>query len=241
MPCEPFWNSCFACYRKRGAASGWPSTLGYAPRTFRGEWMTMQRWLIAAAVTCVAATGCSEAPDGNTAQTAPQPQQAHTTNPLVTAGHLVGAEAASLAGDQRAVRGHVDAMHKDMMRSMRLPDPSRPIDHEGARAAVRSLPGVRSSVWIDRGNFLVMVGGGQYRSMDTLDRVCLALEPLGDTLAVTVHLQNVTATTSEGADTLSRNCQLAEGERAFMQPQRQVDALDPQLRRVFRAQQATGK
>jgi hypothetical protein len=37
---------------------------------FRGEWMTMQRWLIAAAVTCAAATGCSEAPEGNTAQTA---------------------------------------------------------------------------------------------------------------------------------------------------------------------------
>jgi hypothetical protein len=51
--------------------------------------MTMQRWLIAAAVTCVAATGCSEAPEGNTAQTARQPQ-ADPMNPLVTAGHLAG-------------------------------------------------------------------------------------------------------------------------------------------------------
>lgn len=123
----------------------------------------MQRWLIAAAVTCVAATGCSEAPEGNTAQTARQPQQAGPTNPLVTAGHLAGVEAAGLTGDQRAMRGHVEAMHKDMMRSMHLADPSRPIGHEAARAAVRPLQGVSSSVWIDRSNLLVMVGGGQYR------------------------------------------------------------------------------
>lgn len=125
--------------------------------------MTMQRWLIAAAVTCAAATGCSEAPEGNTAQTARQPQQAGPTNPLVTAGHLAGVEAAGLTGDQRAMRGHVEAMHKDMMRSMHLADPSRPIGHEAARAAVRPLQGVSSSVWIDRSNLLVMVGGGQYR------------------------------------------------------------------------------
>jgi hypothetical protein len=206
---------------------------------FRGEWMTMQRWLIAAAVTCVAATGCSEAPEGNTAQTARRPQQAGPTNPLVTAGHLAGVEAAGLAGDQRAMRGHVEAMHKDMMRSMHLADPSRPIDHEAARAAVRPLQGVSSSVWIDRSNLLVMVGGGQYRSMDTIDRICLALEPLGDTLGVVVNVQDVTATTSEGADTLSRNCQLAEGERGLLQPKRQVDVLNPELRRAFRAQQGS--
>ncbi|MEO5830127.1 MAG: hypothetical protein ABIQ36_06120 [Rhodanobacter sp.] len=199
--------------------------------------MSMQRWLIAGAVTCVAATGCSEAPDGKTAQTARQPQQAGPTNPLVTAGHLAGVEAAALAGDQRAMQAHVEAMHKDMMRSMRLADPARPIDHEAARAAVRPLQGVQSSVWIDRGNLLVMVGGGQYRSMDTINRVCLALEPLGDTLGVVVNLQDVTATTSEGADTLSRNCQLAEGERGLLQPKRQVDVLDPEVRRGFRAQQ----
>ncbi|WP_244754150.1 hypothetical protein [Rhodanobacter sp. B2A1Ga4] len=197
----------------------------------------MQRWLIAAAVTCVAATGCSEASDGKTAQTARQPQQAGPTNPLVTAGHLAAVEVADLTGDQHAMQGHVDTMHKDMMRSMHLPDPSRPIDHEAARAALRPLQGVSSSVWIDRSNLLVMVGGGQYRSMGTIDRVCLALEPLGDTLGVVVNVQDVTATTSEGADTLSRNCQLAEGERGLLQSKREVDVLDPELRRVFRAQQ----
>lgn len=198
----------------------------------------MQRWLIAAAVTCVAATGCSESPNGKTAQTTRQPQQAGATNPLVTAGHLVGIEAAGLIGDQRAMRHHVEAMQKNTMRSMHLADPSRPIDHEAARAAVRPLHGVQSVVWIDRSNLLVMVGGGQYRSMETIDRICVALGPLGDTLGVVVNLQDVMATTSEGADTLSRNCQLRAGERAMLQQKRQVDVLDPEVRRVFRTQQS---
>lgn len=200
----------------------------------------MKRWLLAAAITCIAATGCSrtdaEAPSGTR-----RLQQAGATNPLATAGHLAGIEAAGLTGDQRAMQGHVDAMHKDMMRSMHLPDPSRPINHEAARTAVRPLQGVQSSVWIDRSNLLVMVGGGQYRSMATIDRVCLALEPLGDTLGVVVNLQDVTATTSEGADTLSRNCQLRAGERAMLQKKRQVDVLDPEVRKVFRAQQGKSK
>jgi len=201
----------------------------------------MQRWLIAAAVTCVAATGCSNA-DRETTPGTRRPQQAgQGTNPLTTAGHLAGVEVADLSGDQRAMQAHVDAMHQNLMRDMRLADPARRIDPENARAAVRPLPGVQSSVWIDRQNLLVMVGGSQYRSMATIDRVCLALEPLGDTLAVVVNLQNVTATTSEGADTLSRNCQLGAGERAMLQPKRQVDVLNPEVRRVFGRSRVSNK
>jgi hypothetical protein len=212
--------------------------LRYAQSEFRGEWMTTQRWLIAAAF-CIAATGCSKT-DEQTPSTR-RPQQAGATNPLATVGHLAGIEAAGLTGDQRAIQGHVDAMHKDMMRSMHLPDPSRPINHEAARAAVRPLQGVQSVVWIDRSNLLVMVGGSQYRRMTTIDDICLALEPLGDTLGVVVNLQDVMATTSEGADTLSRNCQLRAGERAMLQQKRRVDVLDPEVRRVFRAQQGGSK
>lgn len=201
----------------------------------------MQRWLTAAAVTCVAVTACRGGSEGTTAQTVPRPQQAGLANPVVTAGHLAAVDVAALTGNQRAMQAHIEAMHKDMMRSMHLADPSRPIDHEAARAAVRPLQGVRASVWIDRENLLVMVGGGQYRNTDTIDRICLALEPLGDTLAVVVNLQDVTARTSEGADTLSRNCQLGMGERALLQRKRQVDALDPEVRRVFRAQQRAGQ
>lgn len=200
--------------------------------------MTTKSWLTAVVVCCAA--GCSQAPQGSATDAAYPPRSAQSgTNPLATAGHLVGIEAAGLTGDQHAMRGHVEAMHQSMMRDMRVADPSRPINHEAARAAVRPLPGVQSSVWIDASNMLVMVGGGQYRSMDTIDRLCRALEPLGDTLSVVVNVQDVTATTSEGADTLSRNCQLGAGERAMFQQKRQVDVLDPEVRRVFRAQLAT--
>lgn len=106
------------------------------------------------------------------------------------------------------------------MRDMRLPDASRPVDHEAARAAIRPLARVRSSVWIDHSNLLVMVGGSQYRNLTTVDRVCRVLEPLGDTLAVVINVQDMLATTSEGADTLSRNCQLGAGERALFQGKR---------------------
>lgn len=65
----------------------------------------MRRWLIAAAVTGVATTGFSEAPQGMTTQTV------------------------------------------------------RPLQGEPA-------------VWIDNANLPVMVGGGQYGSMATIDNVC---------------------------------------------------------------------
>jgi hypothetical protein len=143
----------------------------------------------------------------------------------------------ALTGDQGAMRVHVEAMHKNMMRDMRLADPSPPINHEAVRAAVRPLPGVQSSVWSDRSNRQVMVGGGQYRNVHAIDRICRALEPLGDILSVAVDVQDVTATTSEGADTISRNGQLGAEERAMFQHKRQVDALDLKVRRVFRSQQ----
>ena len=191
--------------------------------------------LIAVALGCAVVAGCNQTPQGNTATlTQRSPQAGQGTNPLVTAGHLVAIEAAGLSGNQRAVRGHVEAMHHNLMRDMRLADTSRPINHEAARAAVRPLQGVRSSAWIDHSNLLVMVGGGRYRNMDTIDRVCDALASLGDTLSVVVNVQDVMATTSEGADVLSRNCQLGAGERALLQSKRRMNVLDPEVRRVFR-------
>lgn len=205
---------------------------------FWGEWMVMRAWSIMVLLCGMSAAGCSQTPQDNPPDpTRRQPAAGRGTNPLATIGHLAGIEAAGLTGDQRAMRGHVDAMHKNMMRDMHLADSSRPINPEAARAAVRPLKGVQSAVWIDRSNLLVMVGGAPYRNMDTIDRICSALEPLGDTLAVVVNVQNVMATTSEGADTLSRNCQLGAGERAMFQRKRQVDVLDPDVRRLFQGQQ----
>jgi hypothetical protein len=157
---------------------------------------------------------------------------------VAVAGHIASIRVAALTGNQRAEQANVKAFSDDFRKSMRIPDATRPIDHEAARAAVRPLDGVRSSVWMDRSNFIVMVDGAQYRSAATINRVCNALAPLGDTLAVVVNVQNVNAKTSQEADTLSRNCQLPEGERAFLQPKRQIDALDPATRRAFEAQQS---
>jgi hypothetical protein len=122
----------------------------------------------------------------------------------------------------------------------RVPDSSRPIDHEQARTIAESVEGVRSAVWLDSDNLAVMVDGAKYRNMETIDRVCAGLDPLGDTLAVVVNIEDVTAKTAADAESISRNCQLPEGERAANQPKRQIDALDPALRKAFREQQAHG-
>jgi len=83
-----------------------------------------------------------------------------------------------------------------------------------------------------------MVDGSQYRSMAMIDQVCVALEPLGDTLGVVVHVQDVTAQHADDATTLSRNCQLPEGQRAFLQRKRQVDVVAREVRTEFEDQQA---
>lgn len=99
--------------------------------------MTMQRWLIAAAMTCVAAAGCSKA-DGEAASNTRRPQQADQgTNPLNTAGHLASVEVAGLSGDQRTVQAHLDAMRKNRMRDMRLADPARHIGRASGDEAFR--------------------------------------------------------------------------------------------------------
>jgi hypothetical protein len=118
------------------------------------------------------------------------------------------------------------------------PDPARPIDHENARAAARAIAGVRSAFWIDRENFVVMVDGQSHRTMAMIDAVCVALQPLGDTLAVVVNVQDVTAQRPDDATTLSRNCQLAQGESAMFRTKRQLDTVSPEVRAQFKQQQS---
>jgi hypothetical protein len=125
----------------------------------------------------------------------------------------------------------------EFLRQAQIADASRPIDHESARAAAKNLHGVRTALWLDRANFVVMVNGEQYRTMAMIDQVCVALEPLGDTLAVVVNVQDVTATKPDGATTISRNCQLPEGQRAFMQGRREVDVVSREVRGQFKDQQ----
>ena len=155
--------------------------------------------------------------------------------PLRTATHMARARVAALTGDQAGVQRNMEAMSEDMRRAIRLADPARPINSEAARDIARAMPGVRSANWIDRFNLLVRVEGAHLRSPQTIDELCYRLEPLGDTLAVVVHVQDAAPVKRDGMDTLSRNCQLAEGDQAFMQRPRTVDVLDPVVRGQHRA------
>ena len=195
----------------------------------------MTTWNVAAATAaCLLIASCSAPQAEQPAQRAPQ-QAGQPMDPLRTAGHLAGARLSALAGDQQGVQRSMEAMSGDMRRAMKLADASRPIDREAARAVARALPGTRSANWIDRHNLLVRVDGAHLRSQQTIDALCIGLEPLGDTLAVVVHLQDAAPATRDGMDTLSRNCQLAPGDHSMFQRARTVDVLDPGIRAQHRA------
>jgi len=190
--------------------------------------------VVLAAMTMAVLAACSAPSADEAGQHRPQ-QAGQPMDPARTAAHMTTARMAAMSGDQAGVQRSVDAMSDDMRRSMRLPDPSRPIDKNAARAIARAMPGVRSANWVDRTNLLVRVDGAQLRSQRTIDELCYRLEALGDTLAVVVHLQNAAPETRDQMDTLSRNCQLAPGEQAFLQRERKLDALDPAERARQRA------
>ena len=188
-----------------------------------------------AALVAMAMTAACSAPQTD-APEAPRPQQAgQPMDPLRTASHLAGARVAALTGDQAGVQRSMEAMNDDMRRAMKLADPARPINAEAARGIARAMPGVRSANWIDRHNLLVRVDGAHLRSHDTIDALCMQLEPLGDTLAVVVHVQDAAPRDRDGMDTLSRNCQLAPGDHSMFQRARTVDVLDPGVRAQHRA------
>lgn len=180
--------------------------------------------------------GCGAPQDHGASQRA-MTNETQRATPMSIARHVAGARIAAATGDRAALRAHIDGMSKDILHDAHVPDPSRPIPREVARARTAQIAGVRSVVWVDHDNLLVLVGGARYRDIAMIDRVCDALAPLGDTLGVVVNVQDVTATTSAGADAVSRDCQLPEGQRAFLQPRRQIEALDPALRQAFEAQQ----
>lgn len=190
-----------------------------------------------AAAASLLLAACSQAtpPQAETAQRPRLERAGQPVDPLKTAGHITGARVAALTGDQDGVRRNIEAMSDDMRRAMKLADAARPIDREAARAAARTVPGVRSVAWVDRSNLLVRVDSNARRSHQLIDEVCYQLQPLGDTLAVVVNVQSTAARTPDELDTLSRNCQLAPGDRALLQRERQLDVLDPAIRAQYRA------
>ena len=104
-----------------------------------------------------------------------------------------------------------------------------------ARRAVRQIDGVRSVAWIDRENLFVIVSHNAARTDATIDAACFAMEPLGDTLGVVVHLQSGEAVDADDLRILSRNCQLPPGERAFLQRDRPVDVIPDAVQSQHRA------
>ena len=165
-------------------------------------------------------------------------QAGQALNPAETATRMAALRASAMVGDQKGVERQMNAMHSDLMRSMKVPDASRTIDKEAARTAARQVAGVRSVVWVDNTHLLAIVDRNELRSHETIDHICLQLEPLGDTLAVVVSVQSGAARNGDELEVLSRNCQLAPGDHAFMQRPRQIDVIDPDVRRQHRANQA---
>ena len=98
-----------------------------------------------AAAACLLLAACSQAtpPQAETAQKPRLERAGQPIDPLRTAGHITGARVAALTGDRDGVRRNLEAMSDDMRRAMKLADAARPINREAARAAARTVPGVR--------------------------------------------------------------------------------------------------
>ena len=165
-----------------------------------------------------------------------KPQQAgQPVDPVELAARIVATRAAAAVGDQQAVEANMQAIGEDFRKAIKLADPARAVDRESARQAARRVPGVRSVAWIDRENLFIIVSRNDTRSYATIDAICLELESLGDTLGVVVNLQSGAATNGDDLEILSRNCQLAPGDRALLQVERQVDVIPGVTRAQHRA------
>lgn len=169
----------------------------------------------------------------NKPQTAGQP-----LNQAELIGRLATVRVAAAAGNQEAVQEQVKEISNDFRKSIKLADPSQAVDREAARTVAKTVDGVRSVVWFDRENLFAIVERNEQKTYETIDAICMKLEPLGDTLGVVVNLQSGAATTGDELEILSRNCQLAPGDRAMLQKNRQIDAISPEIRKQHKANNA---
>lgn len=198
---------------------------------------------------CAAISACHDGPSAVTDGDAYPVRADQPLNPVDTAARIATINAAAATGNQKVAEREFGALHADMMRSMRLPDATRKIAPEAARAVALNHTGVRGAAWVDSQNLLVRVAGPEYKTFSTIDSLCKQLEPLGDTLWVTLNLQDVTANSGDPVNTLTRNCQLAPGERNLVEQPRKMDVIDPSLRakhaednaRVMRGESRTSR
>ena len=176
---------------------------------------------------------CSQGPAPETAQ---KPQQAgQAMNPAQTAARIAIIRAAAVTGNQKLAKDQMDGLNNDYRKAVKLSDPTHAVDRESARQAAKKIPGVRSVVWLDHENLFAIVDKNELRTYETIDAICLQLEPLGDTLGVVVNLQSGAARNGDELEILNRNCQLAPGERALLQKNRKVDVIDPEIRKLHKA------
>jgi len=192
----------------------------------------MQKWWgIVLMATCAL---CACAKPVEPAERKPE-QAGQALDPVKVAAQMAATHAAAITGDQQAVQASMHALNEDFRKSIKLADPTGRVDREAARNAAKRVEGVRSVAWVDQTNLLAIVSRNDARSYHTIDAICLELEPLGDTLGVVINLQSGAALTGDELAILSRNCQLAPGDRALLQRVRQLDSVDPTLRAQHRA------
>ncbi len=192
----------------------------------------MNRMLFVALLACGSLLACAR----STEPTERKPQRAgQPLDPVELAARISVSRAAAAVGDQQAFETNLQAIAEDYRKAIKLADPARSVDRESARQAARRIDGVRSVAWIDRENLFVIVSSNAARSYATIDAICLELESLGDTLGVVVNLQSGTAINGDDLEVLSRNCQLAPGDRAFLQAERQIDVIPAGIRAQHRA------
>lgn len=192
----------------------------------------MQRWWGIVLMATCALCACTKSVE----PVERKPEQAgKALDPVKVAAQMAATHAAAITGDQQAVQASMHALNEDFRKSIKLADPARRVDREAARNAAKRVEGVRSVAWVDQTNLLAIVSRNDARSYRTIDAICLELEPLGDTLGVIVNLQSGAALNGDELAVLSRNCQLAPGDRALLQRPRQLDSVDPTLRAQHRA------
>lgn len=192
----------------------------------------MNRIMAAAAMASFLLTACAR----NVEPPQRKPEQAgQSLDPVKVAARIATTRAAAMTGDQKAVQANMEALNEDFRKSIKLADPARRVDRESARATAKRVDGVRSVAWVDNTNLLAIVSRNDARSYATIDAICMELEPLGDTLGVVVNLQSGAAVSGSELQILSRNCQLAPGDRALLQTKRQLDAVSPEIRAQHRA------
>ena len=192
----------------------------------------MNRKFAAALMATCLLTACTknDEPPARKLQQAGQPM-----DPVKVAARMAATRAAAMTGDQQAVQANMHAMNEDFRKAIKLADPAQRVDRETARAAAKRVPGVRSVAWVDNTHLLAIVSHNEARTYNTIDAICLELEPLGDTLGVVVNLQSGAAISGSELEILSRNCQLAPGDEAMFQTKRQLNAVPADIRAQHRA------